>query len=413
MPPRVSCRRQPTAEAFDTVSAPPEAPSHALIVGAGLAGAATALALVQRGWSVTLLDAENGPAQRASALPVGMLSPHVTRAPTPMSRLSALGVDDMRAELARSLRPGAGWQPCEVDNLGHDPGRWPAAMVRPAALVQAWLDEAAATGRLSLRCGCAVARLRHTEAGWQALAPDGQTLTSAPVAVAAAAWGSLALLEATDPALAGAPLPLRPVQGQMSLGPLEGPPLAERPQRDNGVFVPRYQDSGLPPAWPDTVWAMGSTYERGVETRTLSEQAHRRNAESLDALCRPAATQLRQALDEGRLLGWADVRCASLDRVPLIGAVPDVPALRRLMAEAGHRRGRLTVEQVPRLRGLYVFAALGSRGLTLSHWGAQDLARQIGGEPDPLPPDLRRAIDPARFAWKTERRQPVALTAEA
>ena len=66
--------------------------------------------LARRGWHATLVDAASGPAQAASALPVGMLSPHVTRAPTPLSRLSALGVADMRDQLEQRVPPGAGWQ---------------------------------------------------------------------------------------------------------------------------------------------------------------------------------------------------------------------------------------------------------------------------------------------------------------
>lgn len=67
-------------------------PRHACVVGAGLAGAAVAAMLVRRGWRVALLDAAARAGDGASALPVGMLSPHVTRSPTPMSRLTALGV---------------------------------------------------------------------------------------------------------------------------------------------------------------------------------------------------------------------------------------------------------------------------------------------------------------------------------
>ncbi|MBE0586606.1 MAG: FAD-dependent oxidoreductase, partial [Hydrogenophaga sp.] len=77
----------------------------ALVIGAGLAGAASCVALARRGWRLTLLDAANGPSLGASALPVGMLSPHVTRAPTPLSRLCALGVSDMRAQLERLVPP--------------------------------------------------------------------------------------------------------------------------------------------------------------------------------------------------------------------------------------------------------------------------------------------------------------------
>jgi tRNA 5-methylaminomethyl-2-thiouridine biosynthesis bifunctional protein len=371
------------------------------------------VALIRRGWRVTLLDAAPGPAQGASALPVGMLSTHVTRAPTPLSRLSALGVADMRAELERLLPQGQGWQACEVDNLGHDPGRWPAALVRPAALVAAWLDESGASRRLSARWSAAVARLErqaNTDAPgrsvWQALDTQGQVLAQAPFVVVAGAFGSLDVLTHSASSLTIRQLPLRPVKGQMSLGAQPGESLAPRPQRNNGVFVPLYEDSGLPPAWPRRIWSMGSTYTRGDNSTSLTDADHLQNLQSLQALNPLAAAQMQAAAERGELLGWAQVRCASLDRLPMSGAVPDVATIQRWMAEAGSRRSRLALADAPRLPRLFMLSALGSRGLTLAHWCAQQLARQMDAEPpSDVPSDLIRALDPARFAWRQARKQ--------
>lgn len=385
---------------------PPTQARHALVIGAGLAGAATCAALARRGWRLTLVDAAAGPAQGASALPVGMLSPHVTRAPTPLSRLSALGMATTLAELQRLVPQGQGWQACEVDNQGHDPGRWPAAMVRPAALVQAWLDEAAHATALDCLWRSPVQALAASAAGWQALDARGRCVAEAPMVVVAAAFGSHALLAGPAGSMDPDALPLRPVKGQMSLGAQLGAPLAERPQRDNGVYVPLYDDVGLPPEWPARIWAMGSTYERGENSTHLSDLAHERNAASLETICPAAAQGLRQARQQGRLLGWAQVRCASLDRLPLVGAVPDGDALKARMAAAGARRGRVPLADVPRRTGLYLLAALGSRGLTLAAWCANQLAAGMAGESTPSEnEDLLRAIDPARFAWKQARRQ--------
>ena len=382
---------------------------HALVIGAGLAGAALCAALARRGWAVTLLDAATGPAQGASALPVGMLSPHVTRAPTPLSRLSDLGVPDMRAELERLVPQGAGWQACEVDNLGHNPGRWPATLVRPAALVRAWLDEAAGLTVLHTRWQAPVHRLLQIGGQWQALDASGQRLAQASVAVVAAAHGSHALLvRSLD--LDADSLPLRPVQGQLSYGALSGEALMPRPQRNNGVFVPLYEDRSLTPS---RLWAMGSTYERGKTHCHTTDEAHTRNLESLQALCPAAAEQMRALIATGELRGWAQVRCASLDRLPLMGALPRLDALASLVDEVGHQRSRLPLATVPRWPGLYALTALGSRGLTLSHWCAMQLARQIEGESPDLQPenlDLIAALDPARFAWKQLRRAAPAAT---
>mgnify|MGYP001765097629 CR=1 FL=1 len=336
-----------------------------------------------------------------------MLSPHVTRAPTPLSRLCAYGVADAREQLERLIPQGQGWCTTEVDNLGHDPGRWPAALVRPAALVQAWLAEAQGLGALDTRWSTVVNRLDREDKHWLARDANGQVVGQAPVVVVATAFGAHGLLDGRH-GLDPATLPLRPVQGQLSLASLEGPPLALRPMRNNGVFVPSYEDTGLPPLWPGRIWAMGSTYERGSTDTTASPAAHLRNAASLEEMLPEAAARLRESSTQGSLLGWAQVRCASLDRLPLVGAAPDVPALMARMRSAGHRRGRVPLSDTPRLPGLFLLTALGSRGLTLAHWCANALAAQMGGEASVLPEadqDLERALDPARFAWKLARRQ--------
>ncbi|MEZ5700950.1 MAG: FAD-dependent oxidoreductase [Burkholderiaceae bacterium] len=384
---------------------------HALVIGAGLAGAAVCVALARKGWRITLLDAAPRAAQGASALPVGMLSPHVTRSPTPLSRLCELGVNATREELNKLVPQGAGWLACEVDNLRHDMGRWPAALVRPAALVQAWLDEASSQQALTTVWGASVHSLvRRTTSpsepaggSWQAVDAQGIPLAEAPTAVVAAAYGSLGLLvPGWVPAEAW---PLRPVKGQMSLGALVGPPLAERPQRQNGVFVPCYEDSGLPPDWPARIWSMGSTYDRGDNSTYATVEAHQRNAQSLTAIAPNAATAMQEAQAHSELLGWAQVRCASLDRLPLVGAVPDVAALSAKIAQAPARRGRLTLDDVPRLPGLHTLSAMGSRGLTLALPMAESLAQTLSGNPSGQEPDLLRAVDPARFALRLARRQ--------
>lgn len=352
----------------------------------------------------------------ASALPVGMLSPHVTRSPTPLSRLTEIGVPLAHRELQALLAQGQGWQACEVDNLGADAGRWPAALVRPSALVTAWLDEARTRTALTCHWSSPVATVNRVRSGsgqvlWQVSNELGQPITQAPVLVIAAALGSLGLAGSVQPARGHPGLPLRPVKGQLSLAPLDGAPLSPRPQRNQGVFVPCYEDSGLAPQWPSRLWAMGSTYERGLDNRDISEAAHARNVASLNTLNPNAARQMQAEQAAGRLMGWAEVRCASLDRLPLVGAWPDLQAWQGVQSLSGLRRGRPPpLSSVPRQAGLYALCALGSRGLSLAALCGQILARQLEGEADDLPRDLVDALDPARFAWRQARR-PAGLPA--
>ena len=359
--------------------------------------------LTTRGWRVDLFDAAHGPANAASALPVGMLSPHVTRSPTPLSELSALGVAHTRNELQRLLPPGRGWQSCEVDNWGHDPGRWPAALVRPSALVQAWLAEAHTTGRLTCHWNSHVHALQARDGLWCLQDTAQQTLGEAPAVVLAAALGSAALLQGLSGASDGRPWPLHPVKGQMSLGAQQGEPLAPRPQRNNGVFVPLYEDADMPTPWPQRLWSMGSTYDRGHTDTDVTDDAHARNAQSLRLIL--STDEATPALGDAPWQGWAGVRCASLDRLPMAGAVPDVAAWQAHMVRPGAHRTRLGLSQVPRLSGVYALTALGSRGLTLAHWCATHLAQTMDQAPVTAPESLWNALDPARFVWRQSRRQ--------
>ncbi|HEX5737839.1 MAG TPA: FAD-dependent oxidoreductase, partial [Hydrogenophaga sp.] len=289
------------------------------------------------------------------------------------------------------------------------------SLVRPAALVHAWLDEATRLGHLTAHWNQTVAHLRriHSDTDaqdraatgsrfWQAVAADGSTLAEAPVVVVCAAFGSLPLLTGSGVELPMSVLPLRPVKGQMSLAELTGEPLADRPQRDNGVFVPRYEDAGLAPAWPKPIWAMGSTYVRGDTSTDITAGGHERNAQSLEAMNPQAAERLRDAAGAQKLKGWAGVRCASLDRLPLVGALPDNNAL--LQLKNSRRRYLPSLADTPRQPGLYMLSAMGSRGITLAHWCARLLTSQIQGESFDAELDLIAAIDPARFAWRQARR---------
>jgi tRNA 5-methylaminomethyl-2-thiouridine biosynthesis bifunctional protein len=55
---------------------------------------------------------------------------------------------------------------------------------------------------------------------------------------------------------------------------------------------------------------------------------------------------------------------------------------------------------IPRVEGLYVLCALGSRGITLAPLLGHALASWVTGWPQPVGADLLDAIDPARFFSK-------------
>src|SRR4030095_16349019 len=74
---------------------PPPAPRwperRALIVGAGLAGAAVAERLAARGWQIDLIERHSAPAMEASGLPAGAFHPLVARDDSVLARLTRAG----------------------------------------------------------------------------------------------------------------------------------------------------------------------------------------------------------------------------------------------------------------------------------------------------------------------------------
>jgi tRNA 5-methylaminomethyl-2-thiouridine biosynthesis bifunctional protein len=97
-------------------------PGHAVIVGAGLAGASAAYALAACGWRVTVLARGAQPADGASALPAGVVAPHVSPDDRSLSRLTRAGVAATLARARQLLTEGQDWAATGVLER-HPPGK--------------------------------------------------------------------------------------------------------------------------------------------------------------------------------------------------------------------------------------------------------------------------------------------------
>lgn len=399
----------------------PQPPGRCIVIGGGLAGAATAASLARRGWQVEVLDQADAPAAGASGLPAGVFAPHVSPDDSVLSRLSRSGVRTTLEQAGWLLREGEDWAPCGVLEHRTDgsPGlgagwaegagaHWsepaPAAVlqaaslppsttacwhhrggwVRPPRLVAALLAQPAVTWR----AGCAVAGWRPAPTAdrgaesaitWEVLDAAGEVLAQAPVLVIAAG--------AASPALLPAHWRLQPVRGQVSWAVSDeaGAPTVPFPVNGHGNFVPRFPHPGSPGGSARTArpaWVMGSTFERGVAALppTPAEQrvAHAANWGKLQALLPSVAPALRAAFHAEALpeavQSWSSVRCTSVDRLPIVGPVP----------HAGQP-------------GLWACTAMGARGLTLALLSAELLAARLQGEPLPLDARLARALGSERL----------------
>ena len=402
----------------------PQPPGRCIVIGGGVAGAATAASLARRGWQVQVLDQADAPAAGASGLPAGVFAPHVSPDDSVLSRLSRSGVRTTLEQAGWLLREGEDWMPSGVlehrtdgsPGLGagwaegpgaawseaasatklqaaglppstaacwHRRGGW----IRPPRLVAALLAQPG----IIWRGQSAVAHLRRVESSeasppgcgaghWQAMGADGKLLAEAPVVVIAAGAGSANLLPV--------PWRLQPVRGQVSWAASPGPDAAPVPFPVNGHgnLVPRFPVGDIPAstaAQASSAWVMGSTFERGITALPPSpaeqQAAHATNWAKLQALLPSVAPQLEAAFRGDStaavaVQSWAAVRCTAADRLPIVG--PVAPTAQP---------------------GLWACTAMGARGLTLALLCAELLAARLQGEPLPLDARLARALGSERL----------------
>ena len=92
------------------------------------------------------------------------------------------------------------------------------------------------------------------------------------------------------------------------------------------------------------------------------------------------------------------IRCVIRDHMPLLGNVPDFDALMQQYADLPDQlRHEHAVAPSPAYPDLFVFGALGARGLSTAPLCAEILAAQIFDEPMPADDDVLSALHPNRF----------------
>lgn len=368
---------------------------RALVIGAGIAGCATAERLAARGWSIELIERRDGPARETSGNPAGVLQPVPSLDGNRLSRLTLAGflyaLRRLR-ELATPTHPIG--QSCGVLRLARsekqiermrrivESGIYPPGLLRwvdteeasklAGARVAApgwwfaqgtWLHPPALCNALLRAAGDAVhlltqrevADLERTPSGWRAIAADGTTIAEAPVAILANGYLARRFVPA---------LPLRPVRGQVTC-------LAAAPGRKIDCVVAR--EGYVTPATHFGVHVIGATYAEGATDTLTTEEDHLANFDRLQKLL----PDFPRTVDPARAAGRAGIRSVGPDRLPLVG-------------------------EIPQTEGLYGLLGLGSRGLVYAPLCAELLACTLSGEPLPIEHDLAAGLAPAA-RMKTQR----------
>jgi len=391
---------------------------RAVVVGAGLAGTATAASLAARGWTIDLVDRHDAIAAEASGNPQGMLYARLSPHATALSELVGAGLQhSCRLLPTLALEPGADWEACGVVQLAYDDDEarrhaqlaklgWPAALlshldraeaaalagidvpsggllfpgagwVHPPALCRALANHPA----IRLILGREAVQLRRAVDGW-AVADGTGDIAAAPVVVIAAAGASVAFPETRH-------LPLRLVRGQLSFVPATPASRALRTVLCGEGYVAPARNGQH---------SLGATHRFRDRSTGLTAAEHRENLAKLAQLA-PAlyAAVGGDRLDPAQLPGRAALRCSAPDYLPIVGPVAHAAAFATAYGLLA-RDARLELDAPsPWLDGLYVNTAHGSRGLVTAPLSGEMLAAHLEDEPAPLPRTLMEALHPSRF----------------
>jgi len=359
---------------------------HALVAGAGLAGATTARALAERGWQVTVID-RLGIAQGASGNPTGVVYTTPSAHATPQNRfyqssyLHALRWMQRHAVAAAGIgRFNGVIQHLVSEDKSNkmqaalDSGYWPASLLRsiddrsvgligggylqPVRWCEYLLDHPA----IELRTANVIDWTRN------ALLLDDESIEAEQIVLCLA--GDTRHMHQLDW------LPIRLIRGQVSY-------CAATPETKHWQQAECHRGY-LTPAI-DGVHCIGASFNLHDNSPEPSPKDDQGNLEQLKQY-RPKRWQALggdsiQVVD--RRVGF---RCQSNDYLPIAGAMVD---------ERGEAQA-----------GLWLNLAHGSRGISGTPLCAELLADQISGLPGPMDAAMAHAIAPARFSERQRRRKP-------
>ena len=391
---------------------------RALVIGAGLAGCASAASLAARGWQVTVLERHADLAQEASGNPQGVLYLKLSAHGTALSQMIVSGFGYTRRQLEH-LQRGTDWDNCGVLQLAfnakeaerqqqladafpedllqlldqphaqklagiglasgglyYPEGGW----VHPPALCQ-W--QASHPG-IQLKIHHDALELRKVEGQWQAWDSE-RLLASAPVVVLAGAAEIQRFPESAG-------LPLKRIRGQITR-------LMQTPQSQALSTVVCAEGYVAPARLGEHT--LGASFDFKSDDLTPTTAEHVGNLAMLEEISHDLVTRLHaDTLAPESLQGRAAFRCTSPDYLPIVGPLADSQAFNDAYAVLSKDARQVPHIECPWLDGLYVNSGHGSRGLITAPLSGELLAGWLDNEPLPLPRSVAEACHPNRFALR-------------
>ncbi len=376
--------------------------SHIAVIGAGIAGLCTALALQENNYRVTIFDRDASPMNGASGNPAGILDPHISLGESfesvfyraalfhALDFYHALDPDillvkgltkyPVRAsekqrfvKFHRQKHLPPGFMSISPDGVLHFPQLGAISPPRIRDIL---------AGKLAIRNGKTVTRIRRDQK-WH-LYNDKTEYAVADAVIICCGADSINFAD----------VPLDPVRGQITLldgGGLDGRGLdGEKYAAPNevlcgkGYIIPPVRLNGR------MTIVTGAGFQRNESDRSLRAEDHRENLANAEILW-PEIN--RRTITGGRCA----IRAYSPDHMPVCGPLPDFPKYHAAYEMLKHGPGHQDFIDAPCQPGLYILSGLGARGFLSAPLLGEMLAALISGCPPPLPEKICESLHPGRF----------------
>ncbi|MDI3322846.1 bifunctional tRNA (5-methylaminomethyl-2-thiouridine)(34)-methyltransferase MnmD/FAD-dependent 5-carboxymethylaminomethyl-2-thiouridine(34) oxidoreductase MnmC [Pontibacterium granulatum] len=182
-------------------------------------------------------------------------------------------------------------------------------------------------------------------------------------------------------------LPIKPIRGQTSIASASGRPALKTVVCGDGYISPARE----------ATYCFGATFDLHDLDLDIREEDHHANLGKLHAVLPEIANSL--ATEE--LTGRAAYRCSTADYLPIAGPAPDYEAFLSDYAKLRiDRKWKFADSQPKHLEGLFINIGHGSKGLITGPICGEIVAASMLGEPFPVEKSLVDAVNPARFIIK-------------
>lgn len=379
---------------------------RALVLGAGLAGCYTANALARRGWSVTLLDAEEKVGSGASGNHQAILYPKLSSFYSPLNKfmlnaylfairsykkiLNQRALGDLSGILSlaynqkeRTIQENLQNWLSNYPELGALINATEASALTGVTLQSGglfmphsgWIDSPALceflieTNSIHYVANSKVKSLNYDDGQWNAHEHQ------ADVVVIANGYQANTFTQTEH-------LPLKAIRGQMTL--------IKSNEQSRQLRIPLCADGHIIPE-RNGLHALGASFHSGIEDNSCQKTDDMENLAKLEALSTASIWSQEIA---GH---WAGIRAATPDYLPLVGPIAQAERFKEAFAGLASNSKRWIPTVCPNYEGLYVCSGFGSRGLTTIPLSAEWLATLINQEPGSLSRTMSQSLSPARF----------------